>query len=98
MEKLTEKQKNLQIRKEAIISLALYVGFFLWWYFTGFGLGSGDPAEFTYILGLPTWFFLSSVVGYVVFCILVIVIVKCFFKNFDLGEEAGEDFEDKRGE
>lgn len=86
--KLSEKEMNIQIRKEAMISLALYGAFFLWWYFTGYGMGSGDPKEFSYIFGLPMWFFLSSVVGYVLFCIAAIVVVKCFFKNFDLGEEA----------
>ena len=37
MEKLTKEEKNLQISKEVKISVVLYVCFFLWWYFTGYG-------------------------------------------------------------
>ena len=32
--KLTEKEKNQQIKKEALISAGLYIAFFIWWYFT----------------------------------------------------------------
>ncbi len=98
MQKFTIKEQNLQIKKEAIISIVMYIAFFLWWYFTGYGLGSGDPSEYTYIFGLPMWFFLSCVVGYVGFSIAVIIVVKCFFKNFDLGEEANSEFELGEGE
>lgn len=87
--KLTEKQRNLQIKKEALISVALYVAFFLWWYFTGYGL-AGTSKEYIYIMGLPLWFFLSCVVGYVLFCIAAIVVVKVFFKDFSLDETADE--------
>lgn len=95
--KLTEKERNLQIKKEAIISIILYVAFFLWWYFTGYGL-AGISKEHTYIMGLPLWFFLSCVVGYVLFCIAAIVVVKVFFKDFSLEETADErDGEEEQG-
>ena len=87
---LTEKERSRQIRKEAAVSMILYVAFFLWWYFTGYGLGSGDPKKYTYIMGLPMWFFLSCIVGYVGFCIASVIIVKKVFKNFSL-EESEED-------
>ena len=88
---VTEADKNRQIKKEALISVALYVAFFIWWYATGYGVASmGTPKTYTYVLGLPMWFFLSSVVGYVLFCVATVVVVKCFFKDFDLGKEAGE--------
>ena len=51
---MSEKEKNRQIRKEAIVSVILYAAFFIWWYFTG-------------------------------------IVVKCFFKNFELGLERGEE-------
>jgi len=86
--KLTEKEKNLQIKKEATISIILYVAFFLWWYCTGYGVASTGTSEtYTYILGLPMWFFLSCVLGYVIFIVATIFVVKVFFKDFDLGEE-----------
>lgn len=87
--KLTEKERNLQIKKEALISIGLYVAFFLWWYFAGYGLAEAST-DYTYIMGLPLWFFLSCVVGYVLFCIAVIVVVKVFFKDFSLDETADE--------
>jgi uncharacterized membrane protein YhdT len=86
--KLSEKQRNAQINKEALISAGLYLLFFLWWYATGYGLAGGDPAEYTYVFGLPLWFFLSSVVGYVLFSAATIIVVKFFFKNFSLDEIA----------
>ena len=88
--KLTEKERNLQIKKEALISIGLYVAFFLWWYFAGYGLAEASK-EYIYIMGLPLWFFLSCVVGYVLFSIAVIVVVKVFFKDFSLDETADED-------
>ncbi|WP_352400167.1 YhdT family protein [Anaerotignum sp.] len=88
--KLTERERNHQIKKEALISIALYVAFFLWWYFMGYGL-AGNAKEQAYIMGLPLWFFLSCVVGYILFCIAVIVVVKVFFKDFSLDETLDED-------
>ncbi|PID74560.1 MAG: hypothetical protein CSB32_00015 [Desulfobacterales bacterium] len=89
---VTESEKNNQIKKEVLASLFLYLAFFLWWYYTGYGIAeSGTPATYRYIFGLPMWFFLSSVVGYFLFCIASIVVVKMVFKNFELGEEKGEE-------
>ncbi|MCI2062032.1 MAG: YhdT family protein [Eubacteriaceae bacterium] len=85
---LTEKERSRQIRKEAAVSMILYAAFFLWWYFTGYGLGGGDPKDYTFIMGLPMWFFLSCIVGYVGFCIASVIIVKKVFKNFSLEETA----------
>lgn len=53
----------------------------------------GAPETYTYVLGLPMWFFLSCIVGYVLFSIATIFVVKKFFKNFDLGEEEKEQVE-----
>ena len=39
------------------------------------------------------WFFLSSIVGYILFCIAAVVVVKKFFKDFDLGEDEEEQVE-----
>ncbi len=87
----TEKQKNKQIKKEACVSLLLYLAFFIWWYCTGYGIAeSGSPATYRYILGLPMWFFLSSVVGYILFCIASVLVVKIVFRDFDLGDEREE--------
>lgn len=91
---LTEKEKNQQIKKEALISVGLYAAFFIWWYVTGYGIAERGTAEtYTYVMGLPMWFFLSCIVGYVLFSIATIVVVKKFFKDFDLGDEQEEQVE-----
>ena len=92
--RLTEKEKHRQIRKEALISAGLYVAFFIWLYVKGYRKAErGTPETYTYILGLPMWFFLSSIVGYILFCIAAVVVVKKFFKDFDLGEDEEEQVE-----
>lgn len=93
---ITEEQKNRQIKKEVAASLILYLAFFLWWYCTGYGLAErGTPETYTYIAGLPMWFFLSTIVGYFLFCIASVIVIKTVFKNFDLGEEAGSKKEER---
>lgn len=89
---MSEKEKNRQVRKEAIVSVILYAAFFIWWYFTGYGIAEkGTTETYTYVFGLPMWFFLSCVVGYALFVAATIIVVKCFFKNFELGPERGEE-------
>ncbi len=89
---MSEKEKNRQIRKEAIVSVILYAAFFIWWYFTGYGIAEkGTTETYTYVFGLPMWFFLSCVVGYALFVVATIIVVKCFFKDFELGPERGEE-------
>ena len=84
----TGAAKNRQIRKEAIISILLYLAFFLWWYLTGYGIAeNGTPETYSYIFGLPMWFFLSCIVGYLLFCVASILVVRLVFKDFDLGDE-----------
>jgi uncharacterized membrane protein YhdT len=82
--KLSEKAKNRQINKEAIISIILYILYFVWWYVTGFGLGSRDPSSYKYVMGLPLWFVLSSFVGPIILIVAVIFTVKYLFVNVDL--------------
>ncbi len=60
----------------------MYAAFFIWWYATGYGLAEVDIT----VLGLPLWFFLSSVVGYVLFSVATVLVVKLCFKNFSLDE------------
>jgi uncharacterized membrane protein YhdT len=87
---LTEKQRNAQIRKEARVSLLLYALFVVWLFVIAYGLGLGDPANYTYVAGLPLWFVLSCVVGPTWFCIASSLLVKYYFKDFDLEQVAEE--------
>lgn len=85
---LKEKDRRFKIaHKEAIIGIILVVINFLLWYGFAYGLGSGDPREYQYILGMPEWFFYSCVVGSIVMFILVSFSVKFLFKNVSFEEE-----------
>jgi uncharacterized membrane protein YhdT len=70
---------NKIANREALIGIGLAIFNFIWWYAFAYGLGSKDPEEYSYIFGLPDWFFYSCVLGFIVMVILVIVVVKAFF-------------------
>lgn len=90
---MTNKNKNdgfiedprfKQCKKEALMGLALGIFNLIWWFGWGYGLGSKPVSEYTYMLGLPTWFFMSCIVGSVLFSILTIIMVNKFFKDMSL--------------
>ena len=92
MKKNLEKQDyRFKIaNREALIGVALAVFNFIWWFAFAYGLGSGSPEDYTYVFGLPAWFFYSCVVGFVVMVILVVVVVKFWFVDVPFDEDGGE--------
>lgn len=76
--------------REALIGLGLAIFNFIWWYAFAYGLGSKDPSEYTFVFGLPAWFFYSCVVGFIVMVILVTVVVKLWFVEVPLDDHEGE--------
>jgi len=86
-----QEEKSFKIaHKEAKIGIALVVFNFIWWFGFAYGLGSGDPTKYTYIFGLPAWFFYSCVVGLLVMIILVSLCVRFLFKEVSFEEEDEE--------
>ncbi|QTD40796.1 YhdT family protein [Sporosarcina sp. Te-1] len=83
--------------REAIIGLALAVFNFVWWFGFAYGLGSRSPEDYTYIWGLPDWFFYSCVLGFIIMCILVIVITKFVLKEVPLDAEPSHMDQPKEG-
>lgn len=77
--------------KEALFGIGLALFNFLWWFGFAYGLGSKPVEEYTYILGLPSWFFYSCVLGFIVVVILVIILVKGVFKEVPFDDEEGSD-------
>lgn len=82
--------------REALIGTVIAIANFLWWFGFAYGFGSKDVSAYQYVFGLPAWFFYSCVVGLVVFTVVVIIVVKCFFtdmaldaalEEYDKGEE-----------
>lgn len=77
------KHKNKQINIEAWLTVLLYLFYFVWWYYFAYKYGT-DATKYNFIFGLPEWFFYSCVLGLVVINLLVLIVVKLFFKNVDL--------------
>ncbi|MGB3260780.1 YhdT family protein [Paenisporosarcina sp.] len=73
--------------REALIGVALAVVHFIWWFGFAYGLGSRPVEEYTYIFGLPDWFFYSCVVGFILICITVILLAKFVLKEVSFEEE-----------
>jgi uncharacterized membrane protein YhdT len=72
-----------QLKKETIITIVLYLIYFTWWYVTAYGLGSVSPEKYTYMFGLPLWFVVSCVGGFILITTLVFFSVKYLFKDID---------------
>ncbi|RLQ86753.1 YhdT family protein [Planomicrobium sp. Y74] len=76
--------------REALIGVGLALFNFVWWFGFAYGMGSAPVEEYTYVFGLPAWFFYSCVVGFLVIAVLVMVIVKFFFVGVPFEEEEEE--------
>ncbi|MBN1332193.1 MAG: YhdT family protein [Synergistales bacterium] len=74
-------------KREAAFSLVLAIAYFFWWYLTGYSFGSGPVRGYSYIMGLPAWFFLSCVAGFFIFSILAFLMVRFFFTDIPLAEK-----------
>ena len=70
--------------REALIGVGLAVFNFIWWYGFAYGLGSRPVEEYTYILGLPDWFFYSCVIGFFLISAIVIILAKYVLKEVPL--------------
>ena len=87
MNPLDDHYINKIANREALIGVGLTLFNFIWWFGFAYGLGSKDPSEYTYVFGLPAWFFYSCVVGFVVMVVLVIIVVNKYFVDIPLDEE-----------
>lgn len=89
-DKPNTRDKRFKIaHREAKIGVALVIFNFIWWFGFAYGLGSGDPATYTYVFGMPAWFFYSCIGGFIVMVILVVFCVKFLFKEVSFEEEEG---------
>lgn len=65
------------------------IAYLVWALFTvttigiAYYFGKGDPTQYTYVMGLPKWFFLT-LVNVVFFIGVISFIVKRIFKDMDL--------------
>lgn len=82
--KIVEDPRFKQCNKEAIMGLGLGIVNLIWWFGWGYGLGKKPVSEYTYILGFPTWFFMSCIVGGILFSILTVIMINKYFKDMSL--------------
>lgn len=80
----TEDPRFKQCNKEAFMGLSLGILNLIWWFGWGYGLGSKPISEYAYIMGLPTWFFMSCIVGGILFSVLTVIMINKFFKDMPL--------------
>ena len=73
--------------REAWIGVILAIVHFIWWFGFAYGMGSRPVEEYTYILGMPDWFFWSCVVGFLLICVTVILLAKYVLKDVSFDEE-----------
>ena len=88
MKHLTDQQKHEQILKEVKATLLLFIVVAAWHIGFGFLLNGIDIL----ILGMPLWFFVSTIGAFVIAVIGVIILLKFVFVDFDLGEEAPDGY------
>ncbi|CAM3487036.1 YhdT family protein [Aeromicrobium ponti] len=75
--------------REAWIGIILVTINFIWWFGFAYGMGSKSVESYSYVWGLPAWFFYSCVAGFVVMVILVVFAVKFLFKEVPFEDEGG---------
>lgn len=82
------KDKRYRIaNREAWIGVGLVILNFAFWYSFAYGMGGGDPKDYTYILGFPAWFFYSCIVTTITMLVLLGILLKVVFKEVPLDDE-----------
>lgn len=92
--KFKEDPRYKVSNKEALIAIVIAVANFIWWYAFAYGLGSKSVSKYHYVFGFPAWFFYSCVLGFIVFTIIVIIVVKYLFKEIPLDADITTDEEE----
>ena len=93
MKHLTDQQKHEQILKEVKATLLLFIVVAAWHIGFGFLLNGIDIL----ILGMPLWFFVSTIGAFVISVVEMIILLKFVFVDFDLGEEAPDGYVQEGG-
>ncbi|WP_033827015.1 YhdT family protein [Bacillus andreraoultii] len=83
----TEDPRFKVAKKEAFIGVGLVLINFLWWFGFAYGLSTTSPENYTYVFGFPAWFFYSCIGGLVLMSVLIVFVVKVFFKEVPFDEE-----------
>lgn len=95
---LIEDPRFKQCNREAIMGFCIGIVNLIWWFAWGYGLGSQPISEYTYVLGFPMWFFMSCIVGSILFSIITVIMINKFFKNMSLEALSEDEVEQYRKE
>lgn len=89
-----EDPRYRECEREALYGILLGVINLAVWAIGGYWLGGGSAEDYSYIMGFPTWFFVSCVANSVLAIAGAIYIVKRKMRDMPLGpmteEEAAE--------
>lgn len=85
MQKWTEKEKFIQMNKEAKATWIVGFIIMIFWFVTGFGIYAVAPDW--QICYMPAWMVISCIGSWILSIVGVVYLVKCVFKDFDLNEE-----------
>lgn len=83
MKFLTDEEKHTQMLKEIKWTFLLILLVAAWHIGFAFALDGIDVM----VLGMPLWFFVSTIGAFVISVVGVVLLLKFVFVNFDLGEE-----------
>lgn len=86
MEKMSYKEKFVQMNKEAKATWIVAAIIIAFWWITGFGIYGASGASTT-ILGMPAWFMVSCFGSWILSIVLVWWLTAKVFKDFDLEDE-----------
>lgn len=93
MKKLNDNEIHEQIMKEIKATFILIAIVAVWHVGFAFLLDGIDVM----ILGMPLWFFVSTIGAFVISVVGVVILLKKVFVNFELGEEVQEESDQEKG-
>lgn len=94
MKKLNDNEIHEQLMKEIKATFILIAIVAVWHVGFAFLLDGIDVM----VLGMPLWFFVSTIGAFVISVVGVAILLKKVFLNFELGEEVQEELEQQRVE
>lgn len=80
---IEDDPRFLIINKEVKFAYVVWITFALLSLGAIYGLGSGDPREYSYVMGLPLWFFVYLMIV-VSFIIVLTYVIRNKFQDMDL--------------
>lgn len=94
MRKLTYKEKFIQMDREAAAT-AICAAIIMAAFWAALLLLKDSPET---LFEMPLWFSVSCLGGYVLSVVAVIFLVKRYFRDFDLDQDAPDETETKKGD